>query len=205
MLHIDINTVLWSGFTLMTFFMILFFYMRYKNNKFDLSFVVAAITSLSYLIMLKSCFIKGTVEYEPIYYTRWLFYAGSCSLLMVSIVDYLKIDKKKLLTLIPINVLVMLTGTLTAITTDIYKWGFFVLSSFFYTFLLLILFEDYKNNKQYNKILVYITFGWNMFVVAFLLAPEGFGLISSAVASLLYLLLDLFTKIVFYFDINKKK
>jgi len=199
----NINSILFSGFLLMVLFSLLFFCARYKNHKFNLAFLVAAITSFSYLLMLKGFFV--TEFYGQIYYTRWIFYAASCSLLLVSIVDYLKIDKKKLLLLVPINVLVMLTGTVSAAATDHYKWAFFFLSSLFYIFLLLLLFEDYQNNKQYKKILLYIVLGWNMFPVVFLLAPEGFGLICSLKAAVSYLILDVFTKIVFYFDITSKK
>jgi len=199
----DINFILLSGLLLMIFFTFLFFYLRYKNYKFDLAFLVAAITSFSYLLMFQGSFV--TEFYEPIYYTRWIFYAASCSLLLVSIVNYLKIHKEKLMLLAPINVLVMLTGAMAAITTDNYRWAYFLLSSLFYIFLLLLLFENYQNNKKYKKILMYIFFGWNVFPVVFLMAPEGFGLICSFTATVLYLILDLFTKIVFYFDINSKK
>jgi bacteriorhodopsin len=43
----------------------------------------------------------------------------------------------------------------------------------------------------------YIFFGWTVFPIVFLLAPTGLGLFGAAVANLLYLGLDLFTKIVF--------
>ena len=203
MVYFDVNTVLLTGFSLMTFFTLLFFCFRYKNDKFNLAFLVLAITSFSYLIMLQGSFVVGL--YEPIHYTRWIFYAASCSLLLVSIVDYLSIDKKKLLLLIPINISVMLMGAVSALAVGHYKWAFFCLSSLFYIFLLLLLFEDYRNDKKYKKILMYIALGWNMFPVVFLLAPEVFGFISSATAAVLYLTLDMLTKIVFYFDTNRKK
>jgi len=46
--------------------------------------------------------------------------------------------------------------------------------------------------------------GWTGFPLAFLLAPEGFGLITASVAAILYLLLDIFTKLIFYFDLNAR-
>jgi bacteriorhodopsin len=37
-----------------------------------------------------------------------------------------------------------------------------------------------------------------------LLAPDGFGIISAAAAAGIYLLLDVFTKILFYIDLHPK-
>ena len=47
----------------------------------------------------------------------------------------------------------------------------------------------------------YIFFGWTVFPVVFLIAPTGLGLIGSALANLLYLALDIFTKIIFNFQL----
>jgi len=49
----------------------------------------------------------------------------------------------------------------------------------------------------------YIFFGWTVFPIVFLLAPTGLGLIGAAVANLLYLLLDIYTKIVFNIQLSR--
>jgi len=46
--------------------------------------------------------------------------------------------------------------------------------------------------------------GWTGFPIAFLLAPDGFGIITASTAAVLYLVLDIFTKIIFYFDLRRK-
>jgi bacteriorhodopsin len=48
-----------------------------------------------------------------------------------------------------------------------------------------------------------VFFGWTVFPVVFFLAPTGLALISAAVAEMLYLVLDIFTKIVFYIHLAR--
>ena len=50
----------------------------------------------------------------------------------------------------------------------------------------------------------YILFGWTVFPIVFVLAPTGLGLIGAALANLLYLALDIFTKIVFNIQLARK-
>jgi bacteriorhodopsin len=49
----------------------------------------------------------------------------------------------------------------------------------------------------------YIFFGWTVFPIVFLLAPTGLGLLGAGVANLLYLLLDICTKIVFSIQLGR--
>jgi bacteriorhodopsin len=49
----------------------------------------------------------------------------------------------------------------------------------------------------------YIFLGWTIFPIVFFFAPTGLSLISAAVANLLYLLLDVFTKIVFNIQLSR--
>jgi bacteriorhodopsin len=50
----------------------------------------------------------------------------------------------------------------------------------------------------------YIYFGWTVFPIVFALAPTGLGLIGAALANALYLLLDIYTKIVFNLQLGAK-
>jgi bacteriorhodopsin len=49
----------------------------------------------------------------------------------------------------------------------------------------------------------YIYFGWTLFPIVFLLAPTGIGLIGAAIANLIYLLLDIYTKILFNIQLSR--
>jgi len=50
----------------------------------------------------------------------------------------------------------------------------------------------------------YVFLGWTIFPIVFVLAPTGLGLIGAAVANLLYLVLDIYTKIMFNIQLNRK-
>jgi hypothetical protein len=49
----------------------------------------------------------------------------------------------------------------------------------------------------------YIFVEWTVFPIVFLLAPTGLGLIGAIVANLLYLLLDIYAKIVFNIQLGR--
>jgi bacteriorhodopsin len=40
--------------------------------------------------------------------------------------------------------------------------------------------------------------------VAFILAPDGFGLIGATSAAIAYLVFDIFTKVLFYIDLDRR-
>jgi sensory rhodopsin len=132
---------------------------------------------------------------QPILWTRWLFYALSCTLLMVEIAQLKRIKGGARAELVYLTAIVMVTGFLAARDLTAVKWAHFAISSVAYV-LLVIQVLSVKTPGS-NWVSSYIYFGWTVFPIVFLLAPTGLGLISAAVANLLYLLLDIYTKIVF--------
>jgi bacteriorhodopsin len=80
--------------------------------------------------------------------------------------------------------------------------GFFVLSTVAYVMLMYPLLTAVSPHRA--AVAKYILVGWTGFPIAFLLAPDGFGLISAVAAAIIYLLLDVFTKVIFYLDLHKK-
>ena len=97
--------------------------------------------------------------------------------------------------LIFLNVFVMGTGALAAVSSGVLKWLFFVLSSIAYIIQIGMVLK--QKARESNWINTYIYLGWTGFPVVFFLAPTGIGLFGTAVALGLYLLLDVYTKIVF--------
>jgi sensory rhodopsin len=89
----------------------------------------------------------------------------------------------------------MFTGFLAARDLTAIRWIHFAISSVAYILLVVKVLSVEAPGS--NWISSYIFFGWTVFPVVFLLAPTGLGLIGAAVANLLYLLLDIYTKIVF--------
>ena len=85
-----------------------------------------------------------------------------------------------------------------------YKLAFFGLSTFAFGYLLVQFYNT--KSKALETLTPYIVFGWCAFPIIFLLSNEGFfNVISLEVAALIYLVLDIFTKIIFYIHHSKIK
>jgi sensory rhodopsin len=132
---------------------------------------------------------------QPIFWTRWLFYGLSCTLLMVEIAQVKGIRGGKLVELLYLTAIVMFTGYLAARDLTAVKWIHFVISCVAYALLVMkVLSAKTAASRWVNS---YVFFGWTVFPIVFLLAPTGLGLIGAGVANLLYLVLDVYTKIIF--------
>lgn len=179
----------------------LYFLATHKVS-FNTAFLVSLVTVASYLVMYEGSFaLAESTTSEAVHYTRWLFYGLSCSLLMYEIGRALKLDKGVIATLIYLIVVVMITGALSAVYEGTPMLSMFVVSTVAYIALLYKIFTVKSKNKTF--VLKYILAGWSVFPVVFLLAPEGYAIITASTAATLYLLLDVFTKIIFYVEGDK--
>ena len=174
-----------------------FFLLTYRRA-FNTAALVSLVTIASYIVMLEGTFATVSADGEAVLYTRWLFYALSCSLLMYEIGRSLKFSKEEIATIIYLINIVMITGALSAVFTEGYMLAMFAVSTIAYAVLVYKLFKAKSKNR--NFVLRYIAFGWTIFPIVFIVAPEGYGLITAAAAAGAYLLLDILTKIVFYID-----
>jgi bacteriorhodopsin len=166
------------------------------------AFLVSFVTLISYVLMWQGDLTVVTQGGQPIYWTRWLFYAASCSLLMAEIAELKSIRGDGLVQLVYLTVIVMSTGFLAARDTTVFRWVHFVLSSVAYLLLITRVLSVKATESQWVR--NYIIFGWTAFPIVFALAPTGLGLFGAAVANLLYLLLDIYTKIVFNIQLGGK-
>ena len=135
-----------------------------------------------------------------IYWSRWLFYMASCSILALNVAAVFgKNDIGDFFEISFLTSLVMFCGFLASYVTGWEKWLFFGLSSGTYMGLLLVLFKnvDYQTNASRRLIVWWVAIFWSLFPVVWILAPTGFGLVSTFVESVIYLLLDVITKIAF--------
>jgi sensory rhodopsin len=190
-----INTIFIAGLVIFAISSIYFFFTK-SNSWINSGFLVSFITLASYVVMWDGSFLAQSASGQPIYWTRWLFYALSCSLLMLEISRVKGITPtNKVAELIFLNVLVMGLGLLAAVSTGLTKWVFFLLSSIAYIIQISIVFK--VKEKKSNWVNTYILLGWSIFPVVFLLAPTGIEIFGAAVAMGLYLVLDIYTKIVF--------
>jgi sensory rhodopsin len=173
-----------------------YFYFAGKNKSgLNSAFLVSFVTLISYVLMWQGDLTVVTAAGQPIYWTRWLFYALSCTLLIVEIAQIKGVQGGGLVQLLYLTAIVMFTGFLAARDLTAIRWVHFVISSVAYILLVIKVLSVQAPGS--NWISSYIFFGWTVFPVVFLLAPTGLGLIGAAVANLLYLLLDIYTKIVF--------
>jgi sensory rhodopsin len=122
-------------------------------------------------------------------------------LLMYEIGQVKGVSGERLVQLMALTFIVMLTGFLAARDLGPVRWAHFVISSVAYALLVRHVLSARRPEGQWvNR---YVFFGWTVFPLVFLLAPTGFGLIGAAVANLLYLLLDIYTKIVFGIQLTR--
>jgi sensory rhodopsin len=179
-----------------------YFYFTGKNKDgLNSAFLVSFITLISYVLMWQGNLTVVTAAGQPILWTRWLFYGLSCTLLMYEIAQLKQIRGERLVQLLYLTAIVMFAGLLAARDLTAVKWIHFVISSVAYILLVSKVLSVQTAGSQWVR--NYIFFGWTVFPIVFLLAPTGLGLIGAAVANLLYLLLDIYTKIVFNIQLSR--
>lgn len=196
-----INAILQSGVLLFTAATLLFLFSEKQQGSFNTAFLVSFVTLISYFLMWQGGLEIISASGQPIFWTRWLFYGASCGLLMYEIGQARKVKPGRLAELIYLTVIVMFTGFLASYTLMVFKWIYFIFSSIAYILLIIRVFE--AGTEETKWIDNYIYFGWTIFPIVFLLGPTGFGVIGSAIATGAYLLLDLFTKIIFSVQLKR--
>jgi sensory rhodopsin len=196
-----INTIFIIGLVVFSISSLYFYFNNKKDAGLNTAFLVSFVTLVSYTLMWQGNFVSESANGQPIYWTRWLFYAISCSLLMLEIARAKGINGSGEVTqLVFLNVIVMGTGTLAAISSGLPRWIFFILSSIAY----IIQISSVLKASKANWINTYIFLGWTGFPIVFLLAPTGLAVFGSAIAMGLYLALDIYTKIIFNLQLKKK-
>ena len=179
-----------------------YFYFSGRNkNGLNSAFLVSFITLISYVLMWQGNLTVVTAAGQPILWTRWLFYGLSCTLLMYEIARLKQIQGEGLVQLLYLTAIVMLAGMLAARDLTAVKWIHFVISSVAYVLLVGKVLSVQTAGSQWVR--NYIFYGWTVFPIVFVLAPTGVGLFGAGVANLLYLLLDVFTKIAFNIQLSR--
>ena len=167
----------------------------FRRRDFNTAFLVSGTTLLSYLLMYSNLLSFEVTGGEIVHWTRWVAYALSCSLLMYSITKKLNFSRPRMSSTLGLNVLVMLSGALAAVLEGWPMLASFALGGYAY---LLMTYPILRHEEATTGLKAIILGGWGVFPIVFLLAPEGFGIISGVTAAILYLGLDILTKIVYY-------
>jgi sensory rhodopsin len=196
-----LNVVFVAGMVIFAISSAYFYVTGRTRSGLNSAFLVSFVTLISYVLMWQGKLTVVTAGGQSIFWSRWLFYALSCTLLMVEIAQLKKVQGHGLVELLYLTAIVMGTGFLAARDLSAVRWIHFVISSVAYVLLVIkVLSAQTTGAKWVNN---YIFFGWTVFPIVFLLAPTGLGLIGAAVTNLLYLLLDVYTKIVFNIQLSR--
>lgn len=196
----DISLVFWIGaglFALSTiFFVVLESGRRLGTAYFRHEVFISFITTISYVVMAIDLATVTAINGEPIYWTRWLFYIGSCSILAAEAVRIEGGIGSRVVEVITFTSLVMFCGFLASFMTTEGRWWFFGLSSAAYIGLPYVLIRGASGRRTVG-VLWFILIFWSLFPVVWVLDPTGFALITTYVGAILYLALDIVTKIAF--------
>ena len=197
-----LNLVFIAGMVIFAISSVYFLFASKNREGLNPAFLVSFVTLTSYVLMWQGDLTVVTQAGQAIYWTRWLFYGLSCTLLMLEIAQLKGIKGGDLVQLLYLTALVMVTGFLAARDLSAVRWIHFAISSVAY--ILLVIKVLAVKTAGSGWVSSYIFFGWTVFPIVFVLAPTGLGLIGAAVTNLLYLLLDVYTKIVFNIQLDSK-
>jgi sensory rhodopsin len=179
---------------------------RKESPAFNVELFVSFFTSISYIVMALGLATVTAPNSELIYWSRWLFYIGSCTLLTADIAHLKGLPKSKVAEVGIYTAVTMFAGFLASYVTTIDKWWFFAFSSIAYIAMLYELNRGQRDNiPQMPKILVFVTITWSLFPLVWILAPTGLALFDTFIEAILYLGLDLITKSAFGLYLYKLK
>ena len=179
----------------------LYFFTFRKQYGSHFPWLVSFITVISYLVIIMNT--SGAVDPVSLLWTRWVGYGVSCTLLTASMVKIFGLTGNQKTTALILTPLIMLTGVLAAIASNVtFLILFFAIGMV--PFLALISLLKKASTPKNASVLNYVYFGWMAFPVIFLLSPESFSVVESLPLILgAYLIADVFTKIVFYVTSRK--
>lgn len=196
------QTIIWIGIIIFSISSLYFRFTRNNNKILNSAFIVSLITVVSHIIFLDGQFSGITTSGDMLYYTRWIAYIASCTLLSYAMAQKLGITGYKKVDLLYMMALTMITGALASVTTGITMLLFFIVGGI--TFIRAINILRSGDKPVFKSIAPFLWFGWSVFPIVFILSPEGYNIISVTISMIAYLVLDIYTKIFFYFNATMK-
>ena len=199
---VETSIVFWIGSVIFAISSLMFSILENRRNNREIVFryhiFVSFITTISYLFMALALLTGVADNGQPIYWTRWLFYIASCSILTLDIAFILKIPDSRKVEVALLTGLTMLCGFLASFITSVDRWWFFGLSSAAYVGMLYTLFKRYDgSSKSISSIMLFVVITWSLFPLIWVLASTGIGIFAADIEAINYLALDFITKIAF--------
>jgi len=173
-----------------------YFWFAVSEKDFNAPVLVTAVTTLSYILLVDGGLAVGADV--AIHWTRWVGYMISCPLIFYTIATGAPLRKRFFYA--ATAGVVMASGAVGAALGGWLMWASFAFGSVVYVLLLMSLYQV-SEPDQLRSVEHYIWFGWSMFPVVFVLAPAGVSVIGATTAAAVYLILDLYTKVIFYQDV----
>lgn len=197
----------WAGGVLFSLTSIMFLLLKKKNESIaSINLMVNCVTIVSYAVMIFGLGAITAPNGELIYWTRWLFYAGSCSLLMYETGVLLKKSKTVISEMIVSNIIVMIAGFLASYTIGLSRIVFFSISSGAFIYVLYLINKKSGRKSLFKKTIKwYITLFWSMFPLIWLLSPAYSMVLNAYWTAMFYLILDFITKVLYGLFTVKKK
>ena len=182
---------------------------RFGDNPFFGSNIfVSFITTISYVVMALALGTAVAENGQPIYWTRWLFYIASCSILTLDIAFIAQKPAFQKVEIALFTGMTMFCGFLASIIVTFDRWWFFGLSTASYISMLYILFKRSSNDEiKLTAIMWFVLVAWSLFPLVWIIAPTGLGVITTTTEAVVYLALDFITKIAFglYISTQQRK
>jgi sensory rhodopsin len=199
---IEESVVFWIGALIFGLSSLMFAILENRNSSrrflFSSNIFVSFFTTISYCVMALALATVSAENGQPVYWTRWLFYIGSCSILTIDMATIAQKPNPKKVEISIFTSLTMFCGFLASIISSADRWWFFGLSTVAYIGMLYNLFKSTNDeSSNINSIMWFVVLTWSLFPVVWVLAPTGFGIIAVDIEALLYLALDIVTKIAF--------
>jgi len=167
---------------------------------------VSFFTAVSYVVMALALATVLAENGQPIYWTRWLFYIGSCSILTLDLAVIAKKTSVAKAEVAVFTALTMFCGFLASMVITVDRWWFFGLSTAAYIGMLYTLFKPSdEGNSNLSSLMWFVILTWSLFPVVWVLAPTGFGILAVDIEAILYLALDFVTKIGFGIYVSTKR
>ena len=207
---VEESIVFWIGSVIFALASLVFAVLENRRNVREMVFrshiFVSFITTISYMVMALALATGVADNGQPIYWTRWLFYVASCSVLTLDVAFIAKIPDAKKVEVALFTGLTMFCGFLASIIVSVDRWWFFGLSAAAYVGMIYTMFKRYDGRSMsISSIMWFVILTWSLFPVIWVLAPTGIGIFATDIEAILYLALDFITKITFGVYITTRK
>jgi sensory rhodopsin len=206
---VEESIVFWIGALIFGFSSLMFAVLENRSSSrqflFSSNVFVSFFTTISYVVMALALATVSAENGQPVYWTRWLFYIGSCSILTLDMATIAEKPNVKKAEISLFTALTMFCGFLASVISSVDRWWFFGLSTAAYIGMLFTLFKPTRDGgSSGSSVMWFVIVTWSLFPLVWVLAPTGFGVIAIDLEAILYLALDIVTKIAFGIYISSR-